>query len=224
MNSVLEKFWLAPFNNNRFDLFNTAYPIDWSNKKILDFGCNVGQFLKQSENKIDRSLYVGVDLMDYSLDHARKAFPECTFVHYNRWHLSYNPEGNKNIWVNDVFPNQKFDIVIAHSVFSHYEIALAEKEINCLLNLLEQDGCLLITLCEDKDIYDKFDVPACKQAIYLIDYNKIFIDFIPKNFTEVNSMFSHYNMEYFLPKFNSTILLNKNELGYKHQMVVQIKK
>jgi len=57
-----DKFYIQPDNKNLYEIFNHNTTIDWKNSKILDFGCNTGNFLISAQDYIKLENYTVIDL------------------------------------------------------------------------------------------------------------------------------------------------------------------
>jgi len=142
---IKESNYIQPNNKDLFEIFKHNNTVDWTTDKILDFGCNVGNYVSNAGTNITPHNYLGIDLNLPSIEQARSHHPRFNFVHYNKWHPSYNPTGIPNLKVKD-FVNEKFDVIIAYSVFTHISIEQAKQEIDNLLEVLVPGGKLLFTI------------------------------------------------------------------------------
>lgn len=78
---------------------------NFSNCTVLDVGCGGGKLLGWfHEQGVPSSGLVGVDLMPYRIERARRNFPDFTFLEANAEHLQ--------------FPDASFDLVSTFTVFS----------------------------------------------------------------------------------------------------------
>ena len=93
---------------------------DWTRKKILDFGGNVGGFLMGAPPTISQEDYWCVDLHKPALERGRQALPRAHFVFYDRYHNLYNSTGIVDLPVPDL--GQRFDFILAFSVFTHTSV------------------------------------------------------------------------------------------------------
>ena len=90
---------------------------DWSDKFVLDFGGNRGNFLHDPACAIPHRNYYCLDVLSDAVDEGSRDFPAAHWVHYNRYNRSFNPQGVKDLPVPDL--EVKFDFVVAYSVFTH---------------------------------------------------------------------------------------------------------
>ena len=107
---------------------------DWGNHSVLDFGGNQGNLLRDSGGKIRPQNYYCIDVIKDAIDEGRKQFPEAHWLHYNRYNVSFNPEG----FASEPIPvmSTKFDTIVAYSVFTH----TTREEMHDLVGQLQ--GCL----------------------------------------------------------------------------------
>lgn len=141
--NIPDSLYIMPDNKKLFEVFDyEGCDIDWSSVRLLDLGCNQGNYLWHSS--ITPENYVGVDIVEKFVDIARYIHPEYTFAHCNKWHPSYNPTGSKTASLKDVVTGQ-FDVVIAYSVFSHSTVSQIHKEIDDVLSVLKPGGTFLFT-------------------------------------------------------------------------------
>jgi SAM-dependent methyltransferase len=117
----------------------------WKDRKILDFGGNVGGFLVGAGNHVDHDDYWCLDLTEAAIQQGRCRFPRGHFVHYNRYSSYFNPDGVRYLPVPDL--GLTFDIILAFSVFTHTHqnemLGLVEQ----LRKMLAIDGVLAFTFC-----------------------------------------------------------------------------
>jgi len=96
-----------------------SHYVDWKQEyKILDFGSNCGNLLKSSRGKINPKQYTGIDVDADSITEGKRLFPTANWVYYNRQNPAYNPDGE------NILPtlNEKYDLIISYSVFSHTSV------------------------------------------------------------------------------------------------------
>jgi len=142
-------------NKNLFEVFNDkSLNIDWKNVSILDYGCNQGNYLNSAREFIDTDKYIGADITQLSILNASMNHIDCKFLHYDKWHQAYNPNGDKNIKLSYVL-HQKFDVILCYSVFTHNTIEQAKEELEDLKKLLNPNGVILFTIWR-KEIFEPF--------------------------------------------------------------------
>jgi 2-polyprenyl-3-methyl-5-hydroxy-6-metoxy-1,4-benzoquinol methylase len=133
--------------------------------KILDFGCNWGNFVDSNPyvvalrmhikfnaetSRFKTSNYVGVDVDREALEKGRELFPDATWIWYNRYNPVYNPTGEK------VFPqlDQKFDLIVSYSVFTHMSTEDMLETLDYLYDQLNPGGTICFSYCN-------IDNPVC---------------------------------------------------------------
>lgn len=208
-------------NKNLFKIFSFGSNIDWANSKILDFGCNVGNFINHSKNYIQKKNYVGLDINLPSLEIAKKRFPDFVFKHYDKWHMSYNPNGIKDLAANQVL-DEKFDVIILYSVFTHTTISQTRKELDILKTMLTPNGQILFTIWEDKmfqpfiDYVTKaFKLPIALSVrnlkydtvAYSINHKKVVVDKHDLNIDRCTNLCTYYKIDKFMEIFDDVSLI-----------------
>lgn len=90
---------------------------DWTELKILDFGGNWGNFLRDPDCSARPQNYWCLDVDQNAIKLGKQDFPQAHWLHYNRWNQRYNPQGN----YDEPFPviDMQFDLILAYSVFTH---------------------------------------------------------------------------------------------------------
>jgi SAM-dependent methyltransferase len=139
---------------------------DWTRKKILDFGGNVGGFLMGAPPTISQEDYWCVDLHKPALERGRQALPRAHFVFYNRYHNLYNSTGIVDLPVPDL--GQTFDFILAFSVFTHTSVREMQEILRQLMGMLKSGGTLAFTF-EDHN-YDpvkdpRYDMTVADQEV-----------------------------------------------------------
>jgi cyclopropane fatty-acyl-phospholipid synthase-like methyltransferase len=158
---------------NFFSKFTEFKP----NANILDFGSNCGNLLKSSSDKIKPENYTGIDVDKDAILEGQRLFPTARWVWYNRRNPAYNPTG-----VN-VLPelDNKYDLIISYSVFSHTTFEDMIETLDYLYECLTSGGKILFTFCnvENDDCVEWFrtkrktcDLIPKDNFVYLVE-NKI---------------------------------------------------
>lgn len=104
---------------------------------LLDFGCGNGRFLEflragQLEQENSQIRYLGVDISENLIKHAKKKYPEEEFKVIER--ESFLPVRDASI-----------DVVTAIAVFHHFNPAMAKDTLGELHRVLKKEGILVIT-------------------------------------------------------------------------------
>jgi hypothetical protein len=147
---------LICIRNTQYDYFNAILgKPHWRGKKILDFGGNVGGFLKGSPREIMHHDYWCIDLCEPALERGRKDFPRAHFVFYDRYNSHYNPTGVVGLPVPP--QGQMFDLIFAFSVFTHTSVSEMVDLLDQLMSMLSGGGSLAFTFCDPH--YDPMNDP-----------------------------------------------------------------
>ncbi len=140
----------------QFDFFDglLGYP-DWTGKKVLDFGGNIGGFLRGAGIRVDPENYWCLDVDREVLERGQRAFPRAHFVFYNRYSFEFNPEGIKGLPVTNL--GRAFDYIVAFSVFNHTlkeDMLVLVAQLRAMLN---PGGALAFTF--NDPLYDRVQHP-----------------------------------------------------------------
>jgi len=117
---------------------------DWKDKQVLDFGGNVGNFLKESPMRADH--YWCVDVSAEAIETGKREMPAAHWIWYDRYNISFNPNGSKDIRLPELGP--QFDIVLAYSVFTHTDVDEMKQLAASLLAMLKPEGRLAFTFID----------------------------------------------------------------------------
>src|SRR5712691_9039769 len=90
---------------------------EWGGKNVLDFGGNVGNMLRDPNSTIDQGRYWCIDVVKESIESGKASFPKSHWIFYDRYCFFFNPHGVPNLRLPDI--NQKFDHIVAYSVFTN---------------------------------------------------------------------------------------------------------
>jgi SAM-dependent methyltransferase len=134
---------------------------DWTGKKILDFGGNVGGFLIDAPPAICKEDYWCVDLHKPALERGQRTFPQAHFVFYNRYHGLYNPTGIVGLPVPDL--DQTFDFILAFSVFTYTTVGEMLDLVPQLNAMLRRGGILAFTFGDPH--YDPLEDPQYDMTV-----------------------------------------------------------
>ena len=218
----LFKTYLQADNKNLFQIFDSKeLNIDWKNASILDYGCNQGNYLLTANKYINSEKYLGIDIISMAIETAKVKHPGYRFVHYDKWHQAYNPNGNKNVKVSDTI-DEKFDVIICYSVFTHNTIEQAKAEIDDLKQLLNPGGVILFTVWREeifepfhKWILERFQnvIPINFSTVkydkmaYWINTSIVVTDTLNFESSDINSFNTYYNLEWFKQEIKPAIHL-----------------
>lgn len=225
--------YIQPANQDVFEVFDDRLSrIDpqWYNKKILDFGCNVGHLLTTANGKIDPLNYTGVDINKDSLEIAKRLHPNATWIHYNGYNSTFNPDGQ----ISELFEVEtKPEIIIAYGVFTHCDIDEILRLVTYLKSILASNGIIVFSIWEDihfkgylnflKNAFmlrliddDTFSNVKFKNSLYLINREHTVIDKTSSGITDCNWIETFYNKEYILSQIENTEML---EGVYSHHSI-----
>jgi hypothetical protein len=118
----------------------------WRGKKVLDFGGNVGNILRDPNSTIDEERYWCIDVVKDSIERGQAAYPKSHWVFYNRYCFFFNPYGVPNLKLPDV--GQTFDYIVAYSVFTNTAQTDMLDLVNQLKSLLASNGVLAFTFID----------------------------------------------------------------------------
>jgi 2-polyprenyl-3-methyl-5-hydroxy-6-metoxy-1,4-benzoquinol methylase len=226
--------YLQPLNQNVCALIHTRMEsIDstWYKKKILDYGCNNGHLLRTSRSKILQENYLGIDVQIKPLDQARTDFPNAQFIHYDGYHVSFNPTGQKEFPIIGHF---KPEIIVCHGVFTHCDITSILETLDYFKSIIMPNGYIIFSLWEDCHLSKYIDifledrlnitVPkniadlSYKNSYYLINRNDALIDQEKLILEKCDWIETFYRREYIKQKIPN--LLIPEGLKSKHTIFV----
>jgi SAM-dependent methyltransferase len=127
-----------------FDI-QLRYPA-WGGRKVLDFGGNVGNLLRDPESAIDEADYWCIDVSREALAQGRRDFPRAHWIFYDCYNYCFNPTGRKGLRLPET--GQKFDYILAYSVFTHLVPSEMRRLLDDLLAALADDGVLAFSFID----------------------------------------------------------------------------
>ena len=113
----------AKKHNNPFEL----------SSNILDFGCGTSRILRYMIEFLPGPQYYATEVFDKNIEWGRRAFPEIRYLHQ-----SNHPPLD--------FPDGKFDIIYAYSIFTHFEENLHLRWLSELHRILKDRGLIILTI------------------------------------------------------------------------------
>ncbi len=118
----------------------------WRGKKVLDFGGNIGNLLRDPNSTIEPEHYWCIDVDKESLERGQKCYPKSHWVFYNRYCFFFNPHGVQNL----VLPclDDKFDYIVAYSVFTNTTRTDMLQLVKQMEGLLANNGVLAFTFID----------------------------------------------------------------------------
>ncbi len=133
-----------PKRTNQIDYFDKQFGgIDWSNKKILDFGGDTGGFLTGARGIVSPENYWCLEVNPLAVEIGKQQHPKANFVRFNRYSSYDNPKGVIGLAIP--FPPKSFDIILSFSVFTHVSKPDMLNLIHQLKGLLKPNGILGFT-------------------------------------------------------------------------------
>ena len=118
----------------------------WNGKRVLDFGGNRGNFLRDANDSIDQDKYWCIDISRDALIEGNEDFPRSHWIFYDRYNLQFNPKGVRGLRIPDT--GQEFDFILAYSVFTHTSKAETIDMVGQLLAFLTVPGVLAFTFLD----------------------------------------------------------------------------
>ena len=118
----------------------------WKNRKILDYGGNVGGFLVGSGDHVNHDNYWCIDVSRLAIEQGSRQFPKAHFVHYDRYSSEFNPTGVRYLPIPDC--GVKFDFILAFSVFTHTHQREMLALVKQLRRMLSPQGAIAFTFCD----------------------------------------------------------------------------
>jgi SAM-dependent methyltransferase len=119
---------------------------DWSRKDILDFGGNVGNILNDPSSTIDEERYWCLDVVEEAIEKGKASYPKAHFHFYDRYCYFFNPTGIPGLRLPRF--EQRFDYIIAYSVFTNANRSDMLDLVGQLGGLLKEGGCLAFTFID----------------------------------------------------------------------------
>lgn len=206
---------------------------DLGSRKILDFGCNCGIFLETAEESFPHENYTGIDICEDAIDIARKNFPSANFIYYDGSNPEYNPGGKESLPTLE----DKFDLILVSSVFTHTSKEEMLRIIDWMIDHLSESGQILISWTGYDPSFDRFPYGPVRDQIlrffpehksmdycYVVNYSDN-----GKNKTTITQSFptypvlglwTFYNVEYFqklLESYDTKFILSRD---WKQDMVI----
>lgn len=214
--------YLQPLNQDVFGLIYTRMKgIDdqWYKRKILDYGCNNAHLLKTSRDTIQYSKYLGVDVQKQAIDTAKQTYFGANFIHYNGYHVSFNPTGKKE------YPDLKGftpEVIVCHGVFTHCDMQTIMDTLDYFKSVIAPNGYIIFSMWEDFhlpqyiDIFLKgrlnVDVPQellkldYNDSFYLINRNEAIVDSETLNLESCDWIETFYRRDYIKSKIPNVLI------------------
>jgi SAM-dependent methyltransferase len=143
----------------------------WRGKKVLDFGGNCGNLLRDSRATIDHDKYWCIDVSRDAILEGKETFPKAHWIFYNRHNFQFNPEGLSTVRIPD--PGEKFDFILAYSVFTHTTKAEMIDLVAQLRDLVTEGGSLAFTFLDPQWIASNEDEFPGSNLKWRLQVNRI---------------------------------------------------
>ena len=151
-------------NDGQFVYFDAQLQSpNWRGKSVLDFGGNIGNVLHHPRSTIDRDKYCCIDVSVDAIVAGKRAAPEAHFIFYDRYNFEYNPVGTPDLAIP--VNGNRFDFVLALSVFTHTPKTEMIELVNSLEGVLNEGGHLALTFFDPH--YVPPDARDCNLKYYL---------------------------------------------------------
>ena len=118
----------------------------WHGKKVLDFGGNIGNLLRDPNSTIAPENYWCLDVDKEALERGRAFYPQSHWVFYNRYCFFFNPYGIPDLTLPVM--DQSFDYIVAYSVFTNTTQTDMLQLVNQLEGLLAPGGTFAFTFID----------------------------------------------------------------------------
>ena len=121
---------------------------NWRGKRVLDFGGNIGNILRDPASTIDEERYWCIDADEESTTRGKALYPSAHFLHFDRWCFFFNPRGVRGLQLPDV--DERFDYIVAYSVFTNTPRGDMLDLVPQLERLLSDNGTLAFTFIDHR--------------------------------------------------------------------------
>lgn len=118
----------------------------WRGKNVLDFGGNIGNILRDPNCTIEEERYWCIDVVRDSVERGQALYPGAHWLFYDRACFFFNPHGVPGLPLPRL--NQKFDYIVAYSVFTNTPPSDMLDLISQLKGLLVRHGTLAFTFVD----------------------------------------------------------------------------
>jgi SAM-dependent methyltransferase len=120
----------------------------WRGKDVLDFGGNIGNMLRDPNSTVDVERYWCIDIDEDALGVGRRRYPEAHWLHYDRYCFFFNTHGVPRLKLPPI--EQRFDYIVAYSVFTNTQTADMLELVGQLRALLKDGGALAFTFIDPR--------------------------------------------------------------------------
>ena len=132
-------------------LYEHALKEDLEGKSVLDYGCNHSNFLNSIPGELTFS-YTGIDVQEDFINNLIDKEKEHKFVHFNKYHPSYNSNGNVELKLNEVV-SEKYDVIFAWNVFTHCTYEYTKECLEEMKLCLKDNGKIIFNLYSKEQLF-----------------------------------------------------------------------
>jgi SAM-dependent methyltransferase len=118
----------------------------WRGRRVLDFGGNVGNLLRDPRCEIAEEDYWCIEACREAVTVGRREFPKAHWIFYDGHNDSFNPIGQKGLPLPET--GQRFDFILAYSVFTHIVPSEMRRLVRELHARLADGGVLAFTFID----------------------------------------------------------------------------
>lgn len=128
---------------NVFKIYTDHIDInEFRDKDILDYGCGSLRLPKDAVGVIDMSRYTGLEIRPHLVDYCKESLPQSKIIYQDLYNIVYNPKGE----LASLQPiEEKFDLILSYSVFSHTTLEQFQESIEILRESLNPGGYMLLS-------------------------------------------------------------------------------
>ena len=130
--------------NHRDYLYEYCLKENLAGKHILDFGFNNGNLLRSIPDDVSFT-YTGVEVQEDFVTSMSTEYPEHNFIHFNKYHHSYNIDGDRNLELSDVV-SDTYDVIFAWNVFTHCTYEYTKECLEEMRAVLNTDGKIIFNM------------------------------------------------------------------------------
>ena len=130
-------------NRNNY-LYEYCLKEDLSGKSFLDYGFNNGNLLRSIPSDVNFT-YTGVEVQEDFVTSMSEKYSDHNFIYFNKYHPSYNSNGNKKIKLENVVP-EKYDVIFAWNVFTHCTYEYTKECIAEMQTVLKDNGKIIFNV------------------------------------------------------------------------------
>src|SRR6056300_1625146 len=115
-----------------------------SGKHVLDYGFNNGNLLRSIPSDVNFT-YTGVEVQEDFVTSMSAEYPEHNFIHFNKYHHSYNTSGDRDLELSNVV-SDTYDVIFAWNVFTHSTYEYTKECIEEMKGVLNSNGKIVFNV------------------------------------------------------------------------------